>query len=187
MPPGQSVPADLLPSASAKDFASGLIARGIRARLKSASLLTGQKYIDLDFLPQEPARFAGLRPRYPELPTTPTAAERLGDRAEAIVEKLADLPLEQMLDDLRKTLVAAREVLESRDLRDAFAGANRSTRKMESTLVQVEATFRTAAETLVALRGETARRRRRRGRRCAPSTRPPTQAQESLTDAQGRH
>jgi paraquat-inducible protein B len=155
VPLGQSVPADLLPSTSRQEFARGLIGRGIRARLQSASLLTGQKYIDLDFRPEEPARFAGLQPRYPELPTTPTAMEKLGDRAEAIVEKLAELPLEKMLDDLRKTLTAAREVLDSRDLREAFAGANRSTRKIESTLVQVEATFRTAAETLVALRGET--------------------------------
>jgi len=156
VPPGQSVPADLLPSASAKDIASGLIARGIRARLKSASVLTGQKYIDLDFLPQEPPRFAGLRPRYPELPTSPTAAERLGDRAEAIVEKLAELPVEQMLDDLRKTLVATREVLESRDLRGAFAGANRSARQMESMLAQAETTFRTASDTFRVLQGETA-------------------------------
>jgi paraquat-inducible protein B len=155
VPPGQSVPADLLPSASAKDFASGLIARGIRARLKSASVLTGQKYIDLDFLPQEPARVAGLRPRYPELPTSPTAIEKIGDRAEALLNTAAELPLEQMLDDLRKTLVAAREVLESSDLRGAFVGANRSTRKMESTLAQVEATLKTAAETLSALHGET--------------------------------
>jgi phospholipid/cholesterol/gamma-HCH transport system substrate-binding protein len=182
VPPGQSVPADLLPSASAKDFASGLIARGIRARLKSASLLTGQKYIDLDFLPQEPARFAGLRPRYPELPTTPTAAERLGDRAEAIMEKLAELPLEQMLDDLRKTLVAAREVLESRDLRQAFAGANRSTRKMESTLVQVEATFRTAAETLLALRGETGPTAEEARQTLRAFHKTADQAQASLTD-----
>jgi paraquat-inducible protein B len=156
VPPGQSIPPDLQPSASQKDFANGLIERGIRARLKSASVLTGQKYIDLDFLPQEPARYAGLRPRYPELPTTPTATERLGDRAEAIVEKLADLPLEQVLDDLRKTLVAAREVLESRDLRGTFAGANRSARQMELTLAQAETTFRTASDTLRGLQGETA-------------------------------
>ena len=79
----------------------------------------------------------------------------MGDRAEAILNKAADLPLEQMLDDLRRMTVAARELMESSDLRGAVAGARRSTRKMESTLVQVEATLRTAAETFVALRGET--------------------------------
>jgi paraquat-inducible protein B len=182
VPPGQSVPADLLPSASAKDFASGLIARGIRARLKSASVLTGQKYIDLDFLPEESARFAGLRPRYPELPTSPTAAERLGDRAEEIVEKLAELPLEQTLDDLRKTLGAAREVLESHDLREAFAGANRSAHKMESTLAQVETTFHTAADTLAALHSETAPTAEEARQTLRAFHKTADQAQASLTD-----
>ena len=183
--PGQSVPAFLVASASREDFARGLIERGIRARLKSASLLTGQKYIDLDFRPEEPARFAGLQPRYPELPTTPTAMEKMGDRAEAILDKAAELPIEQMLDDLRKTLVAAREVLESSDLRGAFAGANRSTRKMESTLAQVEATFRAAAETLGAVHGEmgpTAAEARQTLRAFHETA---EQAKESLTDLKG--
>jgi paraquat-inducible protein B len=60
-----------------------------------------------------------------------------------------------MLDDLRKALLAAREVLESRDLRSTFAGASRSARRMESTLAQLETTFRTADETLGSLRSET--------------------------------
>jgi paraquat-inducible protein B len=155
VPQGQAVPPALAPSASREEFARGMLDRGIRARLVSASLLTGQKYIDLDFLPAEPARFAGLHPRYPELPTTPTALEKLGDRAETIVAKLAELPVEQMLDDLRKALLAAREVLESRDLRNTFAGASRSARRMESTLAQLETTFHTADETLGVLRSET--------------------------------
>src|SRR5262245_4078882 len=155
VPPGQAVPAALDPKASREDFAHGLLERGVRARLVSASFLTGQKYIDLDFLPQEPARFAGLRPRYTELPTMPTAMEKLGDRAETIVNKLADLPVDQMLDDLRKALQAAREVMESRDLRDTLAAASRGARKMESTLAQLETTFQTADQTLGALRSET--------------------------------
>jgi paraquat-inducible protein B len=155
IPEGQSVPPAFASSASPEDFARGLIERGIRARLISASLLTGQKYIDLDFLPKEPARFAGLRPRYPELPTTPTSLEKLSERADVFFAKLADLPLDQMLEDVRKALQAAREVLESRDLRDTLAGASRSARKMESTLAQMEKAFHTADETLGTLGSET--------------------------------
>jgi paraquat-inducible protein B len=155
IPEGQSVPPALAPSASREEFAQELLKRGIRARLISSSLLTGQKYIDLDFRPREPARFAGLRPRYPELPTSPTSLEKLGDRADTFFAKLAELPVEEMLDDLRKAMQAAREVLESRDLRDAFAGANRSARRAESTLAQMEKTLRTADDSLGALRSET--------------------------------
>ncbi len=70
----------------------------------SQSLLTGQKYIDLDFLPNEKARFAGLSRRYPELPTTTTAMEKLSQKGEELVDKLAALPVDQMLEDLRQAL-----------------------------------------------------------------------------------
>jgi paraquat-inducible protein B len=150
VPPG--VARLLAPSATTEEFAQGLIARGIRARMMSASLLTGQRYIDLDFLPGEPARLAGLHPRYPELPTTPTAMEKLGDKAEAILSDLADLPLEQMLDDLRKALTAARQVLESPDLRETLGGANRSTRRLEATLEKMHDTLGQADRTLDTLR-----------------------------------
>jgi hypothetical protein len=108
--------------------------------------------------------------------------EKVGDRMEAILNKAAELPLEQMLDDLRKMTIAARELLESRDLRGAVAGASRSTRKMESTLVQVEATFRTAAEMLVALRGEAGPTAEEARQTLRAFHKTADQAQASLTD-----
>jgi paraquat-inducible protein B len=156
VPPGENVPPDLATSASPEAFARALLDRGIRARLLSASFLTGQKYIDLDFLPREPARFAGLRRRYPELPTSPTVMEKIGGRMEAIVANLAELPVDQMLDDVRKALQATRELLESRDVRNTLASANRGARRMETTLAQLQTTLGTADATLVALRSEAA-------------------------------
>ena len=107
--------------ASEQALAEGLIARGVRARMLSQSMLTGQKYIDLDFLPKEPARLAGIKRRYPELPTTPTAMEKLGERAETFFAKLADLPMDEMLEDVRKALQSLREVLSSPDLKGTLA------------------------------------------------------------------
>lgn len=119
---------------SAEDFAKELIRRGVRARMLSQSLLTGQKYIELDFLPHEAARLVGLGRRYPELPTTPTSMEKLGDQAEAFFEKVADLPMDQMLEDLRKALQSLRQVMESPDLKGAVAGARRTTEAMPATV-----------------------------------------------------
>jgi paraquat-inducible protein B len=117
-----------------QELALALIARGVRARMLSQSMLTGQKYIDLDFQPKEPARLAGIERRYPELPTTPTAMEKLGEQAETFFAKLSELPLDQMLDDFRKALQSLRELLSSPDLQGAIAGAHRATRKLEPTL-----------------------------------------------------
>jgi len=124
---------------TSEQLAAALIARGVRARMLSQSLLTGQKYIDLDFLPDEPARVAGIQRLHPELPTTPTAMEKLGDQAETFFAKLAELPLDQMLEDLRKALQSLREVLSSPDLKGAIAGAHRATRSLEPTLTDARA------------------------------------------------
>jgi paraquat-inducible protein B len=123
---------------SPQEFSEALIARGVRARMASASLLTGQRFIELDFLPDDPARFAGLSPRYPELPTTPTALERIGDRAEEFLERLAELPLADMLDDVRRAIRSVRDLLESEAIRNAFDSANQSARTFARVLDQVE-------------------------------------------------
>jgi len=126
-------------NASGEELARGLIARGVRARLLSQSLLTGQKYIELDFQPTEPARFVGIKRRYPELPTTPTALEKLGDQAEAFVAKLAELPLDQMLDDVRGAIQSLREVLSSPELKEVITDVHHAAHAVEPTLSDVRA------------------------------------------------
>jgi paraquat-inducible protein B len=139
---------------SADELAQALIARGVRARMMSQSLLTGQKYIELDFLPKEPARFAGIKRLHPELPTTPTAMERLGDRAETFFAKLADLPLDQMLEDLRGAVQSLRELLSSPDLKGAIAGAHRATRTLEPTLQEARTAIADARALIQELNGK---------------------------------
>jgi paraquat-inducible protein B len=130
-----------LANLTAEEQAKGLIARGIRGRLMSQSLLTGQKYVDFDFLPGEPARLTGLSPRYPELPTTPTGLEKMGERVEDLMAKLAELPLDQMLEDLRKAVGSARTLIESPDIRRALAGAREASTQLVPALEELRTTL----------------------------------------------
>ena len=151
-------PAGLAPpfaGLSGPALARELTARGFRGRLMSQSLLTGQKYIDFETLPGEPARISGIRPRYPELPTTPTAMEKLGDKAEDFMNKLAELPLDQMLENFRKTLESARKLLDSPDLHGTLAGARRATEKVPPALEDVRAAVADARRLMDTLGGET--------------------------------
>lgn len=137
--------------ASAEELARQLIARGVRARMLSQSLLTGQKYIDLDFQPDEPARLAGIRRRHPELPTTPTAMEKLGDQAETFFAKLAELPLDQMLEDVRGAIRSARELLSSPGLKGAIADTHRAARQLEPALLELRNAIADARKLIGAL------------------------------------
>jgi paraquat-inducible protein B len=117
VPPGVESPYKNLDAAA---LAKKLIEYGVRGRLQSQSMLTGQKYVDFDFLPKEPARFARLDSRYPELPTTPTAMEKMSDKFEQFLGTLAELPLDKMLEDVRQALQSLREFLEAPELRSAL-------------------------------------------------------------------
>jgi len=136
------------------ELGQALVARGLRARLMSSSLLTGQKYIDMDFLPRDPARLVGVKSAYYELPTTPTAMEKLGEKGEQLIQKLAELPIDQMLEDVRKALQSLRTILESEDLKGAIAGARRAANAVPPTLEEARATLADARKTLDTVDGE---------------------------------
>ncbi|MDP2821096.1 MAG: hypothetical protein Q8O52_00230 [Sulfuritalea sp.] len=70
-----------------------LVERGLRARLRMQSLLTGQLYVDLDFHPDKPATFAALDPELSEIPTIRTAVQEL-------TTKLEGFPMDKFLADV---------------------------------------------------------------------------------------
>jgi paraquat-inducible protein B len=132
-----------------------LIEQGIRARMMSASLLTGQKYIELDFMPDEPARLAGLSRRYPEIPTTPTALERVSERMEDLMNKIAEVPLDQVVENVQKAIQAARELLESDEIRATIQDVHRGVKRIEPTLEEARETLKAVRETIDSLGKET--------------------------------
>jgi len=144
-PPG--VPRAFAEDASADEFSKWLIARGVRARMMGSGIVS-QRYVDLDFLPKDQARFLGLHPRYPQLPTTPTMMEKVGDRADDFLAKMAELPVPEILDDVHKSVVALRGVLESKDLKQVLATTNTTTEALGQRLQELQATLATANKVL---------------------------------------
>jgi paraquat-inducible protein B len=58
-------------------YMRALIERGLRAQLESQSFVTGQLMVNLDFFPDQPARFVGLDKHVSEVPTIPSTFEQL--------------------------------------------------------------------------------------------------------------
>jgi len=81
-----------------------LVEKGLRAQLKTGSLLTGQLLIGLDFHSDAPPAKINWDGRYPELPTIPTPMEEITSGVTRIVEKLDTIPLEQIGKDLQQTM-----------------------------------------------------------------------------------
>jgi len=89
-----------------------LVERGLRARLKTGNLLTGQLYVDLDFYRNAPKAFLTQGERYPVFPTVPTPLEQLTESVTAILKKLESIPYEEISSDIRTALAALNRTLQ---------------------------------------------------------------------------
>jgi len=75
---------------------SSLVARGLRGQLQVQSLVTGQAIIDFDFHPEEPVHLVGGTSKLPELPTIPSAMESMQANLQAVLNKISQMPLEEI-------------------------------------------------------------------------------------------
>jgi paraquat-inducible protein B len=92
-----------------------LVARGLRAELKSGNLLTGQLLITLDLFPNSPPVKVDWNSKPPRFPTVPGSLEQLQKKLIHIVEKIEKMPLEELAVDARKSLQSLDATLKSAD------------------------------------------------------------------------
>ncbi len=113
------------------EFFSDEVTKGLRAALKTGSLITGAMYVDLDYYPEaDPARLE----KYGEFTTFPTVSSgfaQLEAKLTAILDKLQALPLDTTVDEItaaaaeaKTTIAEARATL---DEIEATAAAARTT------------------------------------------------------------
>lgn len=111
-----------------------LVAMGFRAQLQMQSLLTGLLYVDLDFYPNKPAVYSGTNYKdLLEIPGVPTTADELRNIAEEVMQKVRNIPIDDMIRDLASSLREVKELLASEDMKN-------SKKSLSVTLEQLEQT-----------------------------------------------
>ena len=83
-----------------------MIDMGLRGILDLQSIVTGQLLVNLEFLPDEPARLSGINHRYMEIPTIQTTFKRLA-------KKLENLPIEEIINKFSASLTALEVFLQN--------------------------------------------------------------------------
>jgi paraquat-inducible protein B len=83
-----------------------LVERGLRARLQTASVLTGQLMVELDFHPDTPIRLVGTDSEIPEIPTIPSPLEELS-------KAIAQMPIQEILNRLLSAIEGIEHVVNS--------------------------------------------------------------------------
>jgi paraquat-inducible protein B len=90
-----------------------LVAHGFRAEVKSGNLLTGQLYIALDFFPKVKHSKINWSTTPPRFPTVPGSMDQLQKKLMHIVQKIENMPLEELAGDARKTIQSLDTTLKS--------------------------------------------------------------------------
>ena len=129
-----------------------LVQRGLRARLVAQSFVTGQKSIELDFLPNTPSTLIGADiTGKPEIPA-------LGDRFGALIDQFADLPLRDTVQEMRDTVNEMRGTLAS--VQKAIDGTQivlaSTVKELEMTGAQSRATLQAATAAIHAVQLDSA-------------------------------
>lgn len=113
---GQNTPEASL--ARMKNF----VKQGLRAQLRSGSIITGSLVVALDFFPEEDAAEVVLKDGQHIIPTVRSTIEQLTHKATVFLDKLADAPVADLVNEMRETVQTLDRLLASPALRKGLEG-----------------------------------------------------------------
>ena len=122
-----------------------LVRRGLRAKLILQSVVTGQTAIDLDFKPNTPLHLLGDgHSAAAEIPA-------VHDKLDALLEQLSNLPLGDLVNDMRR-------IMDSMDktLKTTQAAVSGASAQLQATGVQADKTLAIAGQALQSLQAQSA-------------------------------
>jgi paraquat-inducible protein B len=122
-----------------KQFVQSLIQAGLRARLETQSLVTGQLFVQFGFYPDSPIRLVGGDPDVAEIPTIPTTLQQAQAAVQNILEKIQELPLDQLFADFMQAIQGANRLVNSPELPALIKSLNDTVAETQQVLRRVDA------------------------------------------------
>jgi paraquat-inducible protein B len=135
------------PAASSRRLVDSLVAHGLRAELKSANLLTGQKYVDLDMHADAPAEKVWWNEQPFVFPTVSNGLDEIQDSMGTIVRKLSKVPFDQISFRLLSTMTSLEQTLKSTDQLMRHVDGSIAP-QVEATLAEAQAAMKNAKDLL---------------------------------------
>ena len=121
------------------DIIAGLIRKGLRARLQSGSLLTGQLFVELTMDADSVPRFVVSQGSVPEMPTVASAGiDSITRSLESIVTKLETIDIESISRELLGTLQGTNKLANSTAIHASLADLEVSMHSLRNILVALD-------------------------------------------------
>ena len=129
-----------------KENMEKLIKQGLRAQLKTDSLVTGKLFIAVDMHPDKPIRLLGAMQDYQEIPTILSGMQQL-------TKTIEDLPLEELVDKTMSAVEGIDKLVNSPDLtasvsamRVALEGFGKMAKNIDGQVDPIAESFRSTAK-----------------------------------------
>ena len=87
--------------------------KGMRAQLRTGSLISGQLYVALDFFPDAPKAKIDWAKEPRQFPVIPGKMENIEIQLKGILDKLSKVPVDEIGKDLKKTIETLDQTLQS--------------------------------------------------------------------------
>ncbi len=127
------------------------VKNGLRATLKTGSLLTGAMFVDFDYYPAEKPAGLSYKGDFPVVPTLASGFAQFEVKIASILDKIDALPLDHTLTEITATVAEARDAikeiekvaaaakvtLEDEDFRQLPADLRRTLGELEKSLASV--------------------------------------------------
>jgi paraquat-inducible protein B len=120
------------------EMMAALVDRGLRAQLRQGNLLTGELYVSLDFHPGAAKAKLDRSTEYPVIPSIPTEIEVLTASVTGVLDKLAGLPLEDLVADLRNTVQSINALASSDDTRQTVAALSEAAVGLQALVAKLD-------------------------------------------------
>lgn len=116
-----------------------LIERGLRAKLALQSLVTNQLYVDIDFLPGQPAVLVGQKSfRWPEIPTVTSSKDEIEKTVQQVVREVRELPLKDTVEAALGAIRRVDSLLAKPETDAAIVNLNRTLLDLQQLLRHVD-------------------------------------------------
>lgn len=125
-----------------RDYVPTLVREGLRARLRGGNLITGQKEVALEFMPDAPAAEPGQEGDVQVIPADNEGGGGLDDltsTASQLMAKLGAVPFAEIGQNLNGVLHGANEAVNNPQLRQALARLNGTLAAVQETVRHLDA------------------------------------------------
>ncbi|MCP4827595.1 MAG: MCE family protein, partial [Proteobacteria bacterium] len=113
------------------------VSNGMRASLETGNLLTGAKFINIDYYDDTEAAAVGEFDNYPTIPSLETGLGQLEQKVTAILDKLNALPLDTTVTQANNTIATLNSTLENLNNLVMADGTQGLTAQLDQTLKEL--------------------------------------------------